>query len=139
MKLAGRFDGTVFVTALPIAIACLVSCGGGRPQAVNVAGNWSGTLLDNGVQGQTSLSLTEGADGNLTGTFSFTDLGSNCDGSDVSVTGTISGMQISLSNDSIAPTNIQTTVDGGLKNMSGSENSQSGVCGSTGTISLTKQ
>lgn len=139
MKLEGRFTGTVFVMVLSIAIAYLVSCGGGHPQAVNVAGNWSGTLLDNGVQGQASLNLIEDADGKVTGTFSFTDLGSNCDGSDVSVTGKVSGMQISLSNNSIAPTNIKTTVDASLKNMSGSESSRSGVCGSTGTVSLTKQ
>jgi hypothetical protein len=115
-----------------------LNCGSG-PKPINVAGNWAAVLTDSeGNPGTGALTLSQQGE-ELNGTFSLA--ASNCDMGDLAVTGTISGVQISLTKAApdVYPVSLLLTLDATHQKMTGSYTTTSGVCGSAGTLVLTKQ
>lgn len=117
----------------------LMNCGTAT-QPISIAGNWTGTLTDSlGRSGTATLYLTDDMHDVLHGTFSYS--ASNCSVDLKPVIGKIAAMQMSLSQVPPDPvtTSLELTVDSTDQHLKGTYSDASGVCESSGTISLTKE
>jgi hypothetical protein len=117
----------------------LIGCGTG-PQPISIAGNWTGTLTDSfGRPGTATLYLTDDMHDVLHGTFSYS--ASNCSADLKPVIGKMVTMQMSLSQVPPDPvtTSLELTVDSTDQLLKGTYGDASGVCDSSGAISLTKE
>ncbi len=130
--------GSLLLGLLP----SLFSCGSGS-KPINIAGNWTGTVTDSSfnLPGPATLSLTEDNDGRLTGVFSASSSAADCDWEDGPLGGRLAGVQVSLSQvlPNPSPTSIQATLDSTDQHLNGTYSFESGVCGSAGTLTLSKQ
>jgi len=117
----------------------LTDCGTGT-QPISIAGNWTGTLTDSlGRAGTATLYLTDDMHDVLHGTFSYS--AGNCSVDLKPLIGKIAAMQMSLSQVPADPvaTSLELTVDSTDQHLKGTYSEASGVCDSSGTISLTKE
>ena len=108
-------------------------------QPHSIAGTWAGTVTDNsGHQGTASLGLTDDRHDILQGVFSYA--ASDCSSSSNSVTGKISGGELSLEQTppDPVPTTLQLTVDSTDQHLTGSYSNTNASCSSSGTVDLTK-
>lgn len=116
----------------------LLDCGT-PSQPTNIAGMWTGTVVDaSGRQGTSSLSLTDNRHDILQGTFSYA--ASDCSSNATSLTGKIAAGQISLvqTPPDPVPTSLQLVVDSTDQHLTGSYSNTNANCNSSGTIDLTK-